>query len=119
MVDTELYKLYLRHWYTLITRLILSCVSFDNKIDLDELDNARADTHASYISFYGSGRAILKGGVVDGCLPYANLINNVLLCLQLTIPRCFISSRPTLAALPAANRPLAALPAANRLLLLR
>jgi len=39
MVDTKLYKLYLRYLYTLITRLILSCISFDNEIDLDELDN--------------------------------------------------------------------------------
>jgi len=39
MVNTELYKLYLRHLYTLITRLILSCVSFNNEINLDKLDN--------------------------------------------------------------------------------
>ena len=51
MVDTELYKLYLRHLYTLITRLILSCVSFDNKIDLDELDNDRAVTPAIRMQF--------------------------------------------------------------------
>ena len=39
MVDTELYKFYLRHLYTSTTRLILSYISFDNEIDLDELDN--------------------------------------------------------------------------------
>ena len=44
MVDTKLYKLYLRHLYTLITRLILSCVSFNNEIDLNELDNNCAIT---------------------------------------------------------------------------
>jgi hypothetical protein len=47
-----------------------------------EQTRARADTHASYISFfYGPGRAILKGGVVDNCLPYANLTTTVLLRL--------------------------------------
>ena len=45
-VDTELCKPYLWHLYTLITRLVLSCVSFNNKIDLDELDNDRADMPA-------------------------------------------------------------------------
>ena len=39
IVNTKLYKLYLRHLYTLIIRLILSYVSFNNKINLDELDN--------------------------------------------------------------------------------
>ena len=39
MVDTKLYKLYLWHLYTLIMRLILSDISFDNKIDLNKLDN--------------------------------------------------------------------------------
>ena len=42
MVDTELYKLTFRHLYTLIMRLILSCISFDNEINLDKLDNDRA-----------------------------------------------------------------------------
>ena len=39
MVNTELYKLYLRHLYTLIMRLVLSYINFDNKIDLNKLDN--------------------------------------------------------------------------------
>jgi len=47
MVNTKLYKLYLRYLYTLITRLILNCVSFNNEIDLDELDNNRAVTPAT------------------------------------------------------------------------
>jgi len=51
MVDTELYKLYLRHLYTSTTRLILSCASFDNEIDLDELDNDRAVTPAIRMQF--------------------------------------------------------------------
>ena len=51
MVDTELYKLYLRHLYTSTTRLILSCVSFDNEIDLDELDNDCAVTPAIRMRF--------------------------------------------------------------------
>ena len=46
MVDTELYKPYLRHLYTSTTRLILSCISFDNEIDLDKLDNDCAVTPA-------------------------------------------------------------------------
>jgi len=44
MVNTKLYKLYLRHLYTSTIRLILSCVSFNNKINLDKLDNNRAIT---------------------------------------------------------------------------
>ena len=44
MVDTKLYKLYLRHLYTLTTRLVLSCVSFNNKINLDEPTKHRANT---------------------------------------------------------------------------
>ena len=41
----------------------------------------------------------------------AIIIDPLLLYLQLINPRCFISRRLTLAALPAANRPLTALPA--------
>ena len=44
MVDTKLYKLYLRHLYTLIIRLVLSYISFNNEINLDKLDNDRAVT---------------------------------------------------------------------------
>ena len=39
MVDTELYKLFFRHLYTLIMRLILSYISFNNGINLNKLDN--------------------------------------------------------------------------------
>ena len=49
MVNTKLYKLCLRHLYTLITRLILSYISFDNKINLDKQDNNRAVTSAIQI----------------------------------------------------------------------
>jgi len=42
MVNTKLYKLYLRHLYTLTIRLILSYISFNNKINLNKLDNNRA-----------------------------------------------------------------------------
>ena len=38
-VDTELYKLYLWHLYTLAMRLVLSYISFNNKIDLNKLNN--------------------------------------------------------------------------------
>ena len=38
-VDTKLYKLYLWHLYTLIIRLVLNYISFNNKIDLNKLDN--------------------------------------------------------------------------------
>ena len=41
-VDTKLYKLYLWHLYTLIMRLILSYTSFNNKINLNKLDNDHA-----------------------------------------------------------------------------
>ena len=44
MVNTKLYKLYLRHLYTSTTRLILSYISFNNEIDLGELDTNRAIT---------------------------------------------------------------------------
>ena len=39
IVNIKLYKLYLRHLYTLIIKLILSYISFNNKINLDKLDN--------------------------------------------------------------------------------
>ena len=38
-VDTKLYKLYLWHLYTLTMRLVLNCISFNNKINLNKLDN--------------------------------------------------------------------------------
>ena len=44
MVNTKLYKLYLRHLYTSTTRLILSCISFNNEINLDTLNNDCAVT---------------------------------------------------------------------------
>ena len=50
-VDTKLYKLYLRHLYTLIIRLVLSCVSFNNKINLNKLDNNCAVTPIIRIQF--------------------------------------------------------------------
>ena len=58
MVDTELYKLFLRHLYTLTTRLILSCVSFDNKINLNKLGNDRAVTPAIRMRFECDPNAI-------------------------------------------------------------
>jgi len=39
MVNTKLYKLTFRHLYTSTIRLILSYISFNNKINLDKLDN--------------------------------------------------------------------------------
>jgi len=57
MVNTELYKLYLRHLYTPIMRLILSCISFDNEIDLDKLDNDRAIMPAIRMRFEGDSNA--------------------------------------------------------------
>jgi len=51
MVNTKLCKLYLRHLYTSTTRLILSCVSFDNEINLDKLDTNYAVTLAIRMRF--------------------------------------------------------------------
>ena len=58
MVNTKLYKLYLRHLYTLIIRLVLSYISFNNKIDLDELDNDRAVMPAIQMRFKCDPNAI-------------------------------------------------------------
>ena len=58
MVDTELYKLYLRYLYTSTTRLILNCINFDNKIDLDKLDNDRAVMPTIRIRFEYNPNAI-------------------------------------------------------------
>jgi len=113
-VDTELYKLYLRHLYTSTTRLILSCVSFDNKIDLDELDNDRAVTPAIRMRFERDLNANRLTNCADTptiyrltdrpsstfdhyyhptLAPYCYYDRPPLLCLQPINPRCFIRSR--------------------------
>ena len=113
MVNTELYKLYLKYLYTSTTRLILSCVSFNNEIDLDELDNNRAVTPTIRMRFKRDSNANRLTNRADTptiyrltdkpsstfdhyhhptLAPYCYYNRPPLLYLQPINPRCFISS---------------------------